>query len=118
MKKLAISCLMSITLLGAVEGEKLAMEKCGGCHVVGSVSQEKINNMKAPPYWSLTKKAREKFATEELMTNYMVDYIFNPSKEKMLFPAETLKRFGPMPSQKGKVTEIQAKQIVEYMLKN
>ena len=36
----------------------------------------------------------------------------------MLFPVETKKLFGVMPSQEGKVTEDEIKLIAEYILEN
>ena len=42
--------LASLTMLFASnEAEELAVEKCGGCHLMGVVSKEKLKNMKAPP---------------------------------------------------------------------
>lgn len=121
MKRLAIASLALLattTLFAATSIEELAVEKCGECHVMGVVSKEKIKNMKAPPYWSIARKLRENFDRTDYMANFVVDFTFNPSQEKMLYPPETIKMFGLMPSQKGKVTEEEIRQIVEYILGN
>jgi hypothetical protein len=111
--------LASLTMLFASnEAEELAVEKCGGCHLMGVVSKEKLKNMKAPPYWAIAKKAKEAYANKEDKINYIVDYTLNPTEEKMLFPVETKKLFGVMPSQEGKVTEDEIKLIAEYILEN
>lgn len=119
MKKLVSVCLVFIasTMLSAtVNIEELAVEKCGGCHIMGVVSKEKIKNMKAPPYWAIAKKMRETFEKKEQMLKYMVDFTYEPAAQKMLFPQDSLKLFGLMPSQKGKVTEAEIAQILEYVL--
>ncbi len=103
-------------LFASSEAEDLAVEKCGGCHLMGVVSKEKLKNMKAPPYWAIAKKAKEAYSSEEEKINYIVDYTLDPTEEKMLFPKETKKLFGVMPSQEGKVTEEQIKLIAKYIL--
>ncbi|OHE11150.1 MAG: cytochrome C [Sulfurimonas sp. RIFOXYD12_FULL_36_11] len=121
MKKiLSLSLLAaSFTLLSAAtEAEELAVKKCGECHLMGVVSAEKLKNMKAPPYWAIAKKAREAYDKKEDKINYIVDYTLNPSEEKMLFPKDTVKLFGVMPSQKGKVSEDEIRVISEYILEN
>lgn len=102
--------------LFANEAEALAEKKCGECHVMGVTSKEKLDNMKAPPYWAIAKKARESFNSKEDAIKYIVDFIFNPAKEKMLFPQATIDRFGLMTSQKGKVTEEEAELIAKYYI--
>lgn len=121
MKKI-ISLSLSIAyftmLCASNEAEDLAVKKCGECHLMGVTSAEKIKNMKAPPYWAIAKKAREAFEKKEDRVKYIVDYTINPSEDKMLFPKETVKLFGVMPSQKDKVSEEEIKLISEYILEN
>lgn|SRR3989339_904064 len=121
MKKiLSLSLLVaSFTLLSAsTEAEELAVKKCGECHLMGVVSAEKLKNMKAPPYWAITRKAREQYEKKEDKIKYIIDYAINPSEDKMLFPKDTVKLFGVMPSQKGKVTQEELKLIAEYIIED
>ena len=121
MKKLLTASLIFATstlLLASPTAEDLAVKHCGECHLMGKISKDKLNKMKAPPYWALAKMARLKYDKREDMVKYIVDYALNPAEEKMLFPHETRDRFGVMPSQKGKVTEVQIKEISEYILGN
>ena len=121
MKKLLTASLIFATstlLLASPTAEDLAVKHCGECHLMGKISKDKLNKMKAPPYWALAKMARLKYDKREDMVKYIVDYALNPAEEKMLFPHETRDRFGVMPSQKGKVTEAQIKEISEYILGN
>ncbi len=119
MKKLVIASLLVFTtssLFAAANSEKLAIEKCGECHIMGVATKENVKNMKAPPHWSIARKLHENFTKKEDMVNYVVKFTLNPSTDKMLYPSETIKRFGLMPSQKGKVTEEETRQIAEYIL--
>lgn len=110
-------CLTSSSvLLASTEAEKLAVKKCTPCHIMGTMSKEKIKKMSAPPYWAIAKKAGEKYSNRADMIKYIVDFTLNPATEKMLFPKATIDKFGLMPSQKGIVTEDEAKQIAEYIL--
>lgn len=119
MKILSSLLLISVaasSLFAQGSSKDLAIQKCGECHIMGSPTKENIQTMKAPPHWSIAKKLRENFATKELMMNHIVEYTFNPSQAKMLYPKETIKRFGLMPSQKEKVTHEEAKQIALYIV--
>lgn len=119
MKKIVSLCLMlaaSNILFASEDAESLAVEKCGECHLMGAITKEKLDKMKAPPYWAIAKKAREKYNNKEDEIKYIVDYAFEPAEEKMLFPKETKERFGVMPSLKNKVTEDEIRLISEYIL--
>lgn len=120
MKKLVGLSLMlgalSFVWASDVAVEALAVAKCGECHLMGAITKEKLGNMKAPPYWAIAKKAREKYEKEEDKIKYIVDYAFEPTEDKMLFPKETKEKFGVMPSLKGKVTEEEVRMISTYIL--
>jgi len=119
MKKILISSLLlasSTLLFASPTAEDLAVKHCGECHLMGKITKDKLSKMKAPPYWALKKMARLKYNNREDKINYIVDYALKPAEEKMLFPHETRDRFGVMPSQKGKVTEAEIREISEYIL--
>lgn len=120
MKKIiGLSLMLGVlSLVSASEAdiEALAVAKCGECHLMGEITKEKLSSMKAPPYWAIAKKAREKYEKEEDKIKYIVDYAFSPTEDKMLFPKETKEKFGVMPSLKGKVTEEEIRQISTYIL--
>jgi len=121
MKKLLTASLIvasTTLLLASSTSEELAVKHCGECHLMGKITKDKLKKMKAPPYWALAKMARLKYSSKEDMAKYIVDYALSPAKEKMLFPHETRDRFGVMPSQKGKVTKAQIKEISNYILGN
>lgn len=120
MKKIITATLImlstSLLLASNSSPEELAVKHCGECHLMGEITKDKLDKMKAPPYWALAKMAKLKYSSKEDMINYIADYALNPAEEKMLFPHETRDRFGVMPSQKGKVTEAQVKKISQYIL--
>lgn len=119
MKKLLSLSLLAASftvLFASTDAEELAVKKCGECHLMGVVSAEKLKNMKAPPYWAITRKAREKYENEEDKIKYIIDYAISPSEDKMLFPKDTVKLFGVMPSQKDKVTQDELKLIAKYII--
>ena len=121
MKKLLTASLIIATsslLLANPATEELAVKHCGECHLMGKITKDKLKKMKAPPYWALAKMARLKYTSNDDMVKYIVDYALSPAEDKMLFPHETRDRFGVMPSQKGKVTKAQIKEISEYILGN
>lgn len=119
MKKIAVlSLIVGIFnfMLASESPEDLATKKCGECHLMGAITKEKLDNMKAPPYWAIAKKAAERYKTKEESINYIIDYSLQPSEEKMLFPIETKERFGVMPSLQGKVSEEEIRIISTYIL--
>jgi len=119
MKKLLTASLVFATstlLLASPTSEELAVKHCGECHLMGKITKDKLKKMKAPPYWALAKMAKLKYTSRADMVNYIVDYAQEPAEEKMLFPHETRDRFGVMPSQKAKVTEVEIRKISEYIL--
>lgn len=96
--------------------ESLAENKCGGCHLIGKITKEKLNKMSAPPWWALAKKVKVAYANRLDGINFIVNYTLNPSEDKMLFPKETKERFGMMPSQKGALSDDELRAIAEYIL--
>lgn len=119
MKKIvSLSLIIGTLVLASASDdvEALAVAKCGECHLMGEITKEKLSSMKAPPYWAIAKKAREKYEREEDKIKYIVDYAFAPTEDKMLFPKETKEKFGVMPSLKGKVTEEEIRMISTYIL--
>ena len=89
---------------------QLMEDKCSNCHFVSNAYKE----MKAPPMWGVKKIVNQHYKTPDEAKAFIIDYVMNPSKEKMAFPEATFKRFGLMPSQQGKLTQEELEAIVEY----
>ncbi|MCW9027039.1 MAG: cytochrome c [Thiovulaceae bacterium] len=122
MKKIISTVFLFLLLAPQVQaisnGENLANEKCGACHLMGQITKEKLSRMAAPPYWIIGKKFQAANNNREEAIISMMDYVYNPSAEKMLFPKETRERFGLMPSQKGLISESELRAVVEYIIDN
>ncbi len=119
MKKIIFACLFGVILsplFASEDVEELAVRKCGNCHLMGTITKEKVDNMKAPPYWAIARKLRDAELSRENKIKFMVDFAFNPTREKMMFPIETFNIFGLMPSMSQKVTKEEIEQISTYIL--
>ncbi len=106
----------SIWAMSPEDVETLAENKCNECHLIGKLTRDSFKEIKAPPAWGIARKVKEKYKNRLNGIDYIVDYAINPDSKKMLFPKETIERFGHMPSQKGKVTEEELREIAKYIL--
>lgn len=120
MKKIIISVVTLLALSSLVQAnqkmEELVDNKCGICHLSGKLSKEKLQRMAAPPMWGVAKKIKTNLPNKQDGIAFLIDFTMNPSKEKMMFPQETIDKFGHMPSQKGNLTDAELKAIAEYIL--
>ncbi|WP_345984792.1 cytochrome c [Sulfurimonas sp. HSL-1656] len=89
---------------------------CASCHLVSNLSPERVATMKAPPMWGVMKKVKAAYPEREKAEEFMVEYMQNPSEDKMLFRKQTIARFGGiMPSQKSLFTEEELREISNYL---
>lgn len=102
------------------DGKKLLEQKCSKCH-----------NLEMPPFTSKDEPAPPMMAVafhvhsfvkpqEESQRTlkaieFVTDYVQNPALDKSFCDKESLKRYGLMPSQKGKVTVGEIKAIASYV---
>ncbi len=97
-------------------GKKLFELKCASCHV--DMRPADKSSLIAPPAMGITRHVKMQYPKKEDAIKFMVDYIQNPSQEKALCRAESIKRFGLMPSQKGLGTVEEFTQIANYLYDN
>ena len=64
----------------------------------------------------MQRKSKQIFLIDKDGIAFLIDFTMNPSKEKMMFPQETIDKFGHMPSQKGNLTDKELRDIAEYIL--
>lgn len=103
-----------------LDGKKLLESKCASCHNLDMppvISKEEL----APPMMAVSFHVHrfvevqdESRRTAEAI-EFVVDYVLNPSLEKSFCDAESIKRYGLMPSQKESVTPLEIRAIAEYM---
>jgi cytochrome c len=102
------------------DGEKLLKEKCAACHNL-DMPPKTTADEKAPPMMAVTFHVRDFMKVENPSEKrgkfiaFVADYVLHPSAEKSFCDKKSLEEYGVMPSQKGKVTEEEAKAIAAYM---
>jgi cytochrome c len=97
---------------------QLIEKKCGACHIVTNPTIENVKHMKAPPMWGVARNLIRHFKNEKAFVDFVVDYVMNPSKEKIVLDKAAMERFGLMPSLKGSVTKEELEAIAKYMYNN
>ena len=98
----------------SVDGKELFVKKCATCHSL-TIPQDK-SKMKAPPARGVMFHMREAFGSDEKIKAHILDFVIEPSREKAI--CKSVKRFGVMPSLKGKVSQDELSVIADWMIKN
>ncbi len=103
-----------------LDGKKLLQEKCTKCHNI-DLPPKTFTNEKAPPMMAVAFHVVHFIKTEDESQRipkaiaFVKDYVINPSASKSFCDKASLKSYGIMPSQKGKVTQAELQAIGEYM---
>jgi len=103
-----------------LDGKKLMEQKCSSCHNL-DLPPKTFDHEKAPPMMAVAFHLRAFVpagsASDKVPNaiNFIKDYVINPSTSKSFCDKESLKSYGVMPSQKGKVTEEELQAIGEYL---
>ena len=103
-----------------LDGKKLMEQKCSRCHNL-DLPPKTFENEKAPPMMAVAFHIKGFIKTEDESQRvpkaivFVKDYVINPSASKSFCDKESLKTYGIMPSQKGKVTQDELQAIAEYM---
>jgi len=103
-----------------LDGKKLMEQKCSNCHNL-DLPPKTFENEKAPPMMAIAFHLKAfvpaKSASDKVPNaiNFVKDYVIDPSASKSYCDKESLKSYGIMPSQKGKVTQEELQAIGEYL---
>ncbi len=104
----------------SLDGKKLLQEKCASCHNLDMPAKTYPEEV-APAIMAISFHVHD-FVTVSTPAErtpksiaFVKDYVINPSLEKSFCDEESLKSYGLMPSQKGKVTDDELQSIAEYM---
>jgi cytochrome c len=106
-----------------LNGEKLLEQKCSQCHNT-DLPPKTFKDEKAPPMMAVAFHIKDfiKASSESdkipKAIEFVKDYVVNPSASKSFCDKESLKSYGLMPSQKGKVTQEELQAIAEYMFEH
>lgn len=113
-------------------GEKTFEKKCTSCHVVSMDMQSllknfvendnKTLNLLAPTGNQISYRLKAQVGSKDDMEfhleetgDFLVDYVFNPDKANTICLQGVVKHFDTMPSQKGKVSEEELRDINHFL---
>ena len=126
-KKIILATLLFFVFTGCeqkqhsnIDGKKLLEQKCSKCHNL-DLPPKTFKDEKAPPMMAVSFHIKDfiKASSESdkipKAIEFVKDYVVNPSASKSFCDKESLKTYGVMPSQKGKVTQDELQAIAEYM---
>ncbi len=106
-----------------LDGKKLLEQKCSKCHNL-DLPPKTFEDEKAPPMMAVAFHVRSFIKTGDESQRvpkaiaFVKDYVVAPNVSKSFCDKESLKSYGLMPSQKGKVTQDELQAIAEYMFKH
>ena len=104
----------------ALDAKKLLEQKCTQCHNI-DLPPKTFEDEKAPPMMAVAFHIRGFIKTGDESQRipkaiaFVKDYVVAPSASKSFCDKASLKIYGVMPSQKGKVTQDELQAIAEYM---
>ena len=114
------ACSQEKTARNTLDGKALLTSKCASCHNL-EMPPETSPDEPAPPMMAVAFHVYDfiKVSTpaEKVPSSiaFVKDYVFNPTKEKSFCDEKSLKDYGLMPSQKGKLSEDEVEAIAIYM---
>ena len=97
-------------------GEVLFDAKCASCHV--KMRPADISTLMAPPAMGVMRHVKMKYDTKEKAVTFITEYALDPKESKAVCMEDKIKRFGLMPSQKGKVSKEELSVIAGWMYDN
>lgn len=106
-----------------LDGKKLLEQKCSKCHNL-DLPPKTFDDEKAPPMMAVAFHVRSFIKTGDESQRilkaiaFVKDYVVAPKVSKSFCDKESLKSYGLMPSQKGKVTQDELQAIAEYMFRH
>ena len=117
MRPLATALLLTFCLSSVMADDigALVEKRCGSCHIVSNPTIENVKHMSAPPMWGVARNLQRHFKSKEAFVDFVVDYVQNPSADKIVLDKAAMERFGLMPSLKGTVSKEELEKIADYL---
>jgi cytochrome c2 len=106
-----------------LNGEKLIEQKCSSCHNL-ELPPKTYEDEQAPPMMAVAFHVKSFIQTENesqripKAKEFVKDYVFYPAASKAFCDKGSLKSYGVMPSQKGKLTDDELDAIATYMFEH
>jgi len=107
----------------SLDGKKLLEQKCASCHDL-TMPPRLLPDELAPPIMAVSfhmpnfMEPKDESQRIPMAIAFVTDYVLNPSLEKSYCDEESIKKYGLMPSLKGKVTEDEVRAIASYMFEH
>lgn len=105
------------------DGKKLLEQKCASCHDL-TMPPLLLKDELAPPIMAVSfhmpnfMEPKDESQRIPMAIAFVTDYVLNPALDKSYCDEDSIKQYGLMPSQKGKVTEDEVKAIATYMFEH
>jgi len=105
-----------------LDGKQLLKDKCSSCHNL-DMPPKSYEDEKAPSIMAVTFHIRDFIKVNNpsekkpKFISFIKDFVINPSMEKAFCDKDSLKSYGLMPSQKGKVTPDELEAIASFMFR-
>ena len=113
---LGVTLLFTSAIYAETSGEALFEAKCASCHAKTRPSD--ISTLVAPPIMGVARHVKMTYKTKEEVVNFITEYALDPQESKAVCMPDKLKRFGLMPSQKGKVSTEELTTIAGWIYDN
>ncbi|MDF1875715.1 c-type cytochrome [Sulfurimonas sp. SAG-AH-194-I05] len=92
-------------------GKELFIQKCTSCHSINMPKSQK--DLHAPPAVGVMFHLNNHFDNNEDLIAHIESFTMNPTREKAI--CKSIRRFGIMPSQKGKLTKEELSLIAQWL---
>ncbi len=106
----------SLSLQADTSAEALFDAKCSSCHI--KVRPQDTSSLIAPPIIGVMRHVNMTYPSQEEAVKFISAYVMHPQINKAVCQSQKIKRFGLMPSQKGKLSEEEVHSIAVWLVKN
>jgi hypothetical protein len=108
--------LLTPLLALASDAEALFDQKCAARHI--KTFPKDRSALVAPPVMGVMRHVKMAYPQKPEAIAFIVEYVMEPKREKATCMAQSIERFGLMPSQKESVTEAELEQIASWMFEH
>lgn len=96
----------------------LIKKNCASCHALDMPHPSTISSLPAPPMNAVIFHLKSEIKDQEKQQEFIVNYALDPKPEQSVCDTSKVKKFGLMPSLKGKVSKDDLNLIAKHLLEN
>jgi len=100
------------------EVQVLIQNNCASCHTLGMLHPSTISSLPAPPMNAVIFHLKSEHKSYEKQKKFIVNYALEPKPEQSVCDMTKVKKFGVMPSLKGKISKENLNRIAIHLLAN